>query len=191
MNVQKQIKEKSVYAIFFDELALNRTINSLKSQNFRKSDISILMDNKSPEGATAGATSGAVAGGILGWLVGLGTLTIPGLGPFLAAGPIMSAIAGVGIGGTIGGLTGGLIGLGIPEDQATIYESNLKEGGILISIQFENDVWESRAKEILNENGANNITSTPVETIDDDTNYMTSPNKEEDFNYKEIYSIDH
>jgi uncharacterized membrane protein len=171
MELSKSVQRNSVYGIIGNQKDLDQTVNHLKSQNFRKSDISILMHpqygTKAPEGATAGSATGAITGGIFGWLVGAGFLTIPGLGPFIAAGPIMSAIAGAGIGGTIGGITGGLIGLGIPEFEAQKYEGHIKNGGILITIHVDDTIWEMKAKEILEENGAVNIASNSKKNIDE------------------------
>lgn len=163
----------SVFGIFRDQQSLNHTVDILKAQNFRNSDISVLMpskqgtkdfavekNTKAPEGATAGAAAGAVGGGVLGWLVGAGALAIPGLGPFIAAGPIMAAIAGAGVGGTVGGVAGGLIGLGIPEFEAQRYAGFVKEGGLLIAIHVDDAKWEAKAKEILEENGAKNVSTT-------------------------------
>ena len=170
MAFEKKVGRNSVYGIFNDQQSLDRAVNVLKLQNFRNSDISVLMQSqqgtkdfafekhtKAPEGATTGAATGAVAGGIFGWLVGAGALAIPGLGPFIAAGPIMAAIAGAGVGGTVGGVAGGLIGLGIPEFEAQRYEGFVKDGGILISIHVDDSKWEVKAREILEENGAVNI----------------------------------
>lgn len=174
----------SVFGIFRDQQSLNRTVDILKVQNFRNSDISVLMpskeesknfafekNTKAPEGATTGAATGAVAGGIFGWLVGAGALAIPGLGPFIAAGPIIAAIAGAGVGGTVGGVAGGLIGLGIPEFEAHRYEGYIKEGGMLISIHVDDSKWEAKAKEILIENGASNIATTSEKKSSNDTSY--------------------
>jgi hypothetical protein len=116
-------------------------------------------DSKAPEGATTGAASGAVIGGVLGWLVGMGALAIPGLGPFIAAGPIMAMLAGAGAVGTVGGLVGALIGLGIPEYEAKRYEGRIKTGGILLSVHCDNSNWVKRAKTILEETGAEDISS--------------------------------
>jgi hypothetical protein len=96
----------------------------------------------------------------LGWLAGIGALEIPGLGPFIAAGPIMAALAGVEVGGTLGGLTGALVGMGIPEYEAKRYEGRVKEGGILLSVHSDNSEWTSRAKKILESTGAEDISST-------------------------------
>ena len=176
----------SVFGIFKNQAALSRTIDILKSQNFRNSDISVLMQSsegtkdiaiqkntKAPEGATTGALSGAVAGGAFGWLVGAGALAIPGLGPFIAAGPIMAAIAGAGVGGTVGGVAGGLIGLGIPEFEAKRFEGYIKDGGLLISVHVDDAKWESKAREILEENGARNVSTTTEKKSDEPTYYKS------------------
>src|SRR6185295_10348659 len=133
---------KSVFGIYPTLDAVEGAVDALKSAGFRNTDISVLLPDslgtkdfahekgtKAPEGATAGAGTGAVAGGVLGWLVGIGALAIPGLGPFIAAGPIMAALAGAGVGGAVGGLTGALIGMGIPEYEAKRYEGRVKQGG--------------------------------------------------------------
>jgi hypothetical protein len=116
--------------------------------------------SKAPEGVAAGATSGAVLGGTLGLLVGIGALAIPGLGPFIAAGPIMATLAGMGVGGTLGGVTGALVGLGIPEYEAKTYERRLQKGGILLSIHCDSSDEVSRAKDLMKGTGAQDISST-------------------------------
>lgn len=174
----------SVFGIFSDKLALEKAIDKLKSMNFRNSDISVLMQSpegakdigvekhtKAPEGATAGAATGIIAGSAFGWLLGAGALTIPGLGPFLAAGPIMAAIAGAGVGGTVGGIAGGLIGLGIPEFEAERFESYIKKGGILLSVHVDDAKWEEKAREILEECGAENISVTSEKKTDEPNYY--------------------
>ena len=114
---------------------------------------------KAPEGATAGASTGVVLGGTLGWLAGMGALAIPGVGPLVAAGPIMAAVAGAGVGGTIGGISGALIGLGIPEYEAKRFEGHVKNGGILLSIHCESDEAIKEAKSLLVNTGAQDIAS--------------------------------
>jgi hypothetical protein len=122
-------------------------LNEFKEAGFRNTDLSVLLPENlgfkdlgteksttAPEGSTAGAGSGLVLGGALGWLVGISALAIPGLGPFIAAGPIMAALAGMRVGSAIGGLTGALIGMGIPEYEAKRYEGRVRSGGILISV---------------------------------------------------------
>ena len=119
---------------------------------------------RAPEGAATGAGTGAVLGGAFGWLVGTGALAIPGLGPFIAAGPIMAALAGAGVGAAAGGLTGALVGMGIPEYEAKRYEGRLKEGGILLSVHCDTSDEIKRAKEILERTGAQDISSTSEAT---------------------------
>ncbi len=153
---------KAVFAIFKDRSYLESAIDMLKTSGFNSSDISVLMSDKyetqkfahenstkAPEGTAAGAAGGLVLGGTLGWLVGAGALAIPGIGPFVAAGPIMAAIAGAGIGGTVGGITGALVGLGIPEYEAKRYETVVRDGGILVSVHAEDSERVDRAKEIF------------------------------------------
>jgi hypothetical protein len=113
-----------------------------------------------PEGATTGGTTGIIVGGALGWLAGIGALAIPGLGPFIAAGPIVAALAGAGAGSVVGGIAGALIGLGIPEYEAKRYEGRVKKGGILLSVHTDNSDWTARAKRILEQTGADDISST-------------------------------
>jgi hypothetical protein len=105
-------------------------------------------------------------GGALGWLAGIGALAIPGLGPFIAAGPIMAALAGAGVGGTVGGIGGALIGLGIPEYEAKRYEGRVKQGGILLSVHADSSDWTKRAKDILEQTGAQDIASTGEASAD-------------------------
>src|SRR6202023_3171085 len=115
---------------------------------------------KAPEGATAGATSGAVLGGALGLLAGIGALAIPGVGPLIAAGPIMATLAGMGVGGAVGGVTGALIGMGIPEFEAKRYEGRIQKGGILLSVHCDTAEEIKRAEEILKVTGAEDVSST-------------------------------
>jgi hypothetical protein len=145
-------------------------VNLLREAGFSNNDISVLLPDKSgtrdfaheqhtkaPEGATAGAGTGGLLGGGLGWLVGIGALAIPGLGPFIAAGPIMAALSGAALGAAVGGLTGALIGMGIPEFEAKRYEGKLKQGNILISVHSENSAETGRATDIFRKAGAIDI----------------------------------
>ena len=132
---------------------------------------------KAPEGTAAGAGTGVVLGGALGWLVGIGALAIPGLGPFLAAGPIVGALAGVGAGGVVGGLVGALIGLGMPEYEAKRYEGQIRRGGILMSVHCDNPDWVKRAKDILKETGAADIASAGEATADFATSDKPMPRR--------------
>ena len=165
-------KNTAVFGIYPEYASVENGVDALKAAGFRNTDISVLFpenvgtkdfahkkETKAPEGATTGATTGAVIGGGLGWLAGIGALAIPGLGPFIAAGPIMAALAGVGVGGAVGGITGALIGMGIPEYEAKRYEGRVKEGGILLSVHSDNSEWTKRAKEILEHTGAQDISS--------------------------------
>src|SRR5256885_2542851 len=165
-------KNTSVFGIYRTRADVANAVDALRMAGFRNTDISALFpenvgtkdfahekNTKAPEGATTGATSGAVVGGVLGWLAGIGALAIPGLGPFIAAGPIMGALAGVGTGGVVGGLVGALVGMGIPEYEAKRYEGRIKEGGILLSVHCDNSDWVKRAKEILERTGAEDIAS--------------------------------
>ena len=125
-----------------------------------------LPGTKAPEGAATGAGAGAMVGGALGVLAGIGLLAIPGLGPFIAAGPIMAGLAGLGVGGVVGGIAGALIGMGIPEYVAKRYEGRVKEGGILLSVHSDSSDWTKRAKEILERTGAQDISSTGEASAD-------------------------
>ena len=116
-------------------------------------------DTKAPEGTATGVTAGGVIGGTLGVLAGIGALAIPGLGPFIAAGPIMGGLAGLGVGGAVGGLIGALVGMGIPEYEAKRYEGRLKNGGVLLSAHCDTSDQISRAKDILKGTGAEDIAS--------------------------------
>src|SRR6476659_9791472 len=165
--------KKSVFGIYPSYNAAERAVLALQNDGFRNTDISVLFPEnvgskdfahekgtKAPEGASTGAGTGAVLGGAIGWLAGIGALAIPGLGPFIAAGPIMAALAGAGVGGAVGGVTGALIGMGIPEYEAKRYEGRLKKGGILLSVHSDNSDWTKRAKEVLERTGAEDISST-------------------------------
>lgn len=171
---------KAVFGIFDDKMALERAVSRLKEEEFRNTDISVLMPSpestqnfahekatKAPEGASTGAASGLAVGGVLGWLAGIGALAIPGIGPFVAAGPIVAAIAGAGIGGAIGGVAGALVGMGIPEYEAKRYESLVKGGGMLLSVHVDDSNWQDKAKRILESEGARDISATSEEKEDD------------------------
>jgi hypothetical protein len=162
----------SVFGIYSSYGSVERAVDALRAAGFRSTDISVLFPEnvgtkdfahekgtKAPEGATAGAGTGAVIGGTLGWLTGIGALAIPGLGPFIAAGPIMAALAGIGVGGAVGGVAGALIGMGIPEYEAKRYEGRITKGGILLSVHSDDSDWTKRAKTILEQTGAEDISS--------------------------------
>ena len=166
-------KNTAVFGIYPTYESVERAVDALRAAGFRTTDISVLFPQnvgtkdfahekgtKAPEGATTGASTGAVVGGTLGWLTGIGALAIPGLGPFIAAGPIMAALAGAGVGGAVGGVTGALIGMGIPEYEAKRYEGRVTKGGILLSVHSDDSDWTRRAKEVLERTGAEDISST-------------------------------
>jgi hypothetical protein len=169
-NDDKRGKNVSVFALFRDEDTLTRAVGALTAAGFPSGDISALLPDhrstkafahekhtKAPEGAAAGGAAGAVTGGTVGLLLGLGAIAIPGLGAFLAAGPIVAALAGAGAGGAVGSLTGALIGMGIPEYEAKRYESHVHAGGALLSIHVEDDDQARRAKSILDGFGGTDI----------------------------------
>lgn len=172
-------KNIAAYGLFRSEAHIEEAIAALRDAGFRNTDISVLLPEntgskdlahekhtKAPEGAVAGAGSGALLGGTLGWLVGIGALAIPGIGPFLAAGPLVAALAGVGAVGALGGLTGALVGSGIPEYEAKRYEGRLKEGHILLSIHCDNEDWAKRANAMLKQVGAEDISTASEATAD-------------------------
>src|SRR5689334_17695239 len=165
-------KNTAVFGIYSTHESVAAAVQTLISAGFRNEDISVLYSqnvgskdlaheksSKGPEGATAGGGTGAVIGGALGWLAGIGLLAIPGVGPFIAAGPIVATLAGIGAGGAIGGTTGALIGLGIPEYQAKRYEGRMRKGGILLSVHADDQEWASKGKQILEQTGAEDISA--------------------------------
>jgi hypothetical protein len=160
----------AVFCIARTETQAVTIVNNLKSAGFSNNDISVLLPDKSgtrdfaheqntkaPEGAATGAGAGGLLGGGLGWLVGIGALAIPGLGPFIAAGPIMAALSGAAVGAAVGGLTGALVGMGIPEFEAKAYEGKIKDGNILISVHSDDRDETSRARKIFESAGATDI----------------------------------
>jgi len=172
-------KNKSVLDIYSTRSSVENAIGAFCDAGFKPTDISVLLpenlgskelatqkETKAPEGAAAGAGSGAVLGGTLGWLIGIGALTIPGLGPFVAAGPIMAALAGVGVGGTVGGFAGALVGLGVPEYEAKRYEGRLQRGGILLSLHCDTSEEIDKAKHIMERAGAEDISSASESSAD-------------------------
>jgi hypothetical protein len=173
-------KNKVVFGIYSTRVGAESAVDALKADGFRSTDISVLMPEKvsttefahekhtkAPADAGKGAGSGIVIGGALGWLVGIGALAIPGLGPFVAAGPLMAALAGAGVGGTVGGIAGALIGMGIPEYEAKRYEGRVNKGGILLSVHSDSLEWAKRAEEILKRTGAEDISTTEEAKAED------------------------
>jgi len=165
-------KNKSVFGIYKNRDMAERAVDFIAAAGFSHNDISVLLPDiesskgfahekstKAPEGTATGAATGGVVGGTLGLLAGIGALAIPGLGPFIAAGPIMGALAGFGVGGAVGGLIGALVGMGIPEYVAQRYEGRVKEGGVLLSVHCDTANEISRAEELLKQTGAEDISS--------------------------------
>jgi heat induced stress protein YflT len=166
-------KNTAVFGIYASAERAERAVDSLIAAGYPSSSISVLLpdtrstrefahekDTKAPEGTAAGVTAGGVVGGTLGVLAGLGALAIPGVGPIIAAGPIMAGLAGLGVGGAVGGLVGALIGMGIPEYEAKRYEGRVKGGGTLLSVHCDTSDQISRAKDLLKGTGASDIAST-------------------------------
>ncbi|HEY9197973.1 MAG TPA: DUF3341 domain-containing protein [Gammaproteobacteria bacterium] len=172
---------KAVYCIAQTEAQADRIVDSLQSSGTQTSDISVLFpdrsgsrdfahehNTKAPEGTVTGATTGGVLGGALGVLAGIGTLAIPGLGPFIAAGPIMAGLSGAAVGATVGGLAGALIGLGMPEYEAKAYETKIKGGNILIAVHAHDSDEVDRVKNIFKDAGAEDIGTADEEDVSDD-----------------------
>jgi len=165
--------ERAVICIVDSSSQAERVVEHLRGANFASDQISVLFpdkqgtrdfahekNTKAPEGAAAGAGAGGLLGGGLGWLVGIGSLAIPGLGPFIAAGPILAALSGAAVGAAVGGLTGALVGMGVPEYEAKQYEGKIKGGNILISVHTDDSAQRAVAKEIFERAGAKDIQTT-------------------------------
>ena len=171
-------KNTAVFGIYKSVVQAEQGADALLSAGFPNADISVLMpdvqgtkqfahekNTKVPEGTTTGVISGGAIGGTLGLLAGIGALAIPGLGPFIAAGPIMGALAGVGAGGAVGGIVGALVGMGIPEYEAKRYEGRVKDGGVLLSVHCDTSEEIDRAKEILKRTGADDVSSAGEKSV--------------------------
>jgi hypothetical protein len=171
-------KNKAVFGIYPTVAQAERAVDALMLARFSESDVSVLLpDNqssrdfahekhtKAPEGTTAGMAAGGTIGGALGLLAGIGALAIPGIGPFIAAGPIMGALAGLGVGGAVGSFVGALVGLGIPEYEAKRYEGRVKEGGVLLSVHCDTSEEITRAKDVLKRTGAEDVSSAGEEAV--------------------------
>src|SRR6478672_4786646 len=169
------MSKTSIFGIVKSHSQAEQIVEGLQNAGFPASEISVLLpDNegkhdighvkatKAPEGATTGATAGGVTGGVIGLLAGIGALAIPGVGPLIAAGPIMAALSGAAIGGTTGGVVGGLIGLGIPEIEAKRYEAKLKAGNYLIAVHTRDGDEKDKAKEIFEAADAEDISTTSM-----------------------------
>jgi hypothetical protein len=171
-------KKTAVFGIYSSVGQAERAVDALVLDRFRNDDISVLMpdasttkdfahekNTKAPEGTATGVAAGGTIGGTLGLLAGIGALAIPGVGPFIAAGPIMGALAGVGVGGAVGGLVGALVGMGIPEYEAKRYEGRVKNGGVLLSVHCDTSDEITRAKDVLKRTGAEDISSTSEQGV--------------------------
>src|SRR5580698_9979428 len=174
-------KKTAVFGIYASVVHAEQAVGHLTQAGFPSIDISVLVpdqqgtrafafekETKAPEGTTTGVTAGGIIGGALGVLAGIGMLVIPGVGPFIAAGPIMVGLAGLGVGGAVGGLIGALIGSGIPEFEAKRYEGRLQHGGILLSVHCDTSNEIKRAKDVLKATGAEDVTSTGEASVDRD-----------------------
>lgn len=171
------MSHKSVYAIAISEGQANQIIDGLVSAGFSTNDISVLFPDKdsthqfshekhtkAPEGTVIGASAGGVVGGAIGLLAGIGALAIPGVGPLIAAGPLLAALSGAAAGATAGGVAGALIGMGTPEIEAKRYENRIAEGNLLISVHTENNDEVDRAKKVLKDAGAEDICAAAIGT---------------------------
>ena len=181
---------KSVLGIYSNRDSLENAVVAFREAGFERTAISVLLpenlgsrelamqkETKAPEGATAGASSGAVIGGALGWLASIGALAIPGIGPFLAAGPLVAALAGLGVGGAVGGFAGALVGMGIPEYEAKRYEGRLAKGGILLSVHCDTSEKVHEAKHLMEHTGAEDISSASESSADVKSSDMASVKK--------------
>ena len=171
-------KKTAVFGLYPGVERAERAVDQLVNAGFSNADVSVLMadtqgskdfahekQTKAPEGTTTGVAAGGTIGGTLGLLAGIGALAIPGVGPFIAAGPIMGALAGLGVGGAVGGLVGALVGMGIPEYEAKRYEGRVKDGGVLLSVHCDTSDEITRAKDLLKRTGAEDISSAGEEAV--------------------------
>ncbi len=175
-------KNTAAFAIFPTRAAAETAVDRLTSAGFSNQDVSVLMSDKqgsqdfaaekntkAPEGATTGVGVGGTVGGTLGLLAGIGALAIPGVGPLIAAGPIMATLAGVGVGGALGGLVGALVGMGIPEYEAKRYEGRVNDGGVLLSVHCDSSEEIARAKDILKASGGDDVASSGEKSVSSHT----------------------
>lgn len=182
---------KSVFCIARDEAQACRIVDVLKSSGFSDNDVSVLLSDKqgtrdfahekhtkAPEGATTGVATGGILGGTIGWLAGIGALAIPGVGPLIAAGPILAALSGAAIGAAAGGLTGALIGMGIPEYEAKRYEGKVRSGNVLISVHTDDGEQAGRARQIFEQNNAEDIASAGEEAVAGSTGSARAPERD-------------
>ena len=175
------VENTAVFGIYKDSAQAESAVDRILVAGFSNNDISVLLpdtksskefahekNTKAPEGTATGVTTGGVIGGTLGLLAGIGALAIPGLGPFIAAGPIMAALAGLGVGGAVGGLVGALVGMGIPEYEAKRYAGRVKDGGVLLSVHCDTSDEIARAKDLLKQTGAEDISSAGEKAVSSD-----------------------
>lgn len=180
-------KKTAVFGIYPTAAQAEYAVDDLVRAGFPSGDISVLLqdyrgtrdfahhkETKAPEGTTAGVTAGGVLGGTLGILAGIGAIAIPGLGPFIAAGPIMAGLAGLGAGGAVGGIIGALIGFGIPEYEAKRYEGRITSGGVLLSVHCDTSDEIDRARQILKTTGAEDISSAGESSVSSKEKTRTS-----------------
>src|SRR5256885_7646982 len=178
---------KAVFCIAKNLVHAEAMVEELKNAGFAANDISVLFPDKhgtkdfahehhtkAPEGAAAGAGAGGVLGGALGWLAGIGALAIPGVGPFIAAGPVMAALSGAAVGAAVGGVGGALVGLGMPEYEAKRYEGKIRAGNILISVHSDDSEQTKRAKEVFERCNADDISTTGEEGVPKSKNAQTA-----------------
>jgi len=171
-------KNTAVFGIYKSSVQAELAVDRILAAGFSNNDISVLLpdsssskefahekNTKAPEGTTTGVATGGVVGGTLGLLAGIGALAIPGVGPFIAAGPIVGALAGLGVGGAVGGFIGALVGMGIPEYEAKRYEGRVKNGGVLLSVHCDTSSEISRAKDLLKATGAEDIASAGEKSV--------------------------
>lgn len=188
-------KNTAAFAIFSSRSDVENAVNQLTTAGFSRQDVSVLMADKSstrefatekntkaPEGTTTGAGVGGALGGTLGLLAGIGAIAIPGVGPLIAAGPLMATLAGVGVGGAVGGVVGALVGMGIPEYEAKRYEGRVKDGGILVSVHCDTSDEVSRAKDILKRMGGQDIASSGEKSV---STHTVASDKTETYRPKE------
>ena len=172
-------RNTAAFGIYAGREMAENAVDRMLAAGFRNEDISVLLqDNvgtkdfthekhtKAPEGTATGVVAGGIIGGTIGLLAHIGVLAIPGLGPLIAAGPIIAALSGIGSGGVLGGVIGALVGLGIPEYEAKRYEGRIKEGGILLSVHCDNAEWVGKAKQLLRDTGADDIGSAGEQPVD-------------------------
>lgn len=172
-------KNISAFGIYSSREMAENSVDRMLAAGFRNEDISVLLqDNvgtkdfahekhtKAPEGTATGVVAGGIIGGTIGLLAGIGVLAIPGLGPLIAAGPIIGALSGIGSGGVLGGIIGALVGMGIPEYEAKRYEGRIKAGGILLSVHCDDSNWVAKAKQLLKDTGAEDIAAAGEEAAD-------------------------